>query len=488
MKDASTSSLVPGLPAHLHLVGVGGAGLSGAARILFERGHTITGQDASVTPFTEGLRKLGIAVGCGPSPAKLPAGTGALVRSAAVPLDDPQVAAALAAGLPVLKYAELLGRLAPAGRGMAVAGTHGKTTTSWLLYHALRGASVAAGRGAPHPGALIGGTDRKLGTNAITPEAGGWFSMEACEYDRSFLQLAPTGCVITNVEADHLDYYGTLEAIEEAFARFADRVDPNGLLVVGQDVPERVTNGSRVPVWRLGHELKVELCGEERGCFRFRLIGPGWATPEVALGIPGAFNVENAALALGLVIGLCSREWHLEPRDIAAAAARTIAEYQGAGRRYEPWGTVDGIEVIHDYAHHPTEVRVTVEAARRASSGGPLHVLFQPHQHSRTARFLGEFVESLRGVERVVVADVYGARKHIDEVGAGAEELALRLRRAGVEALAGGDLAHSLEATLSRLPADSTLLVLGAGDIDSIQDDLLEALSLRSTAERRPVR
>jgi len=488
MKDASPSSLVPGLPEHLHLVGVGGAGLSGAARILFERGHTITGQDAAVTPFTESLLKLGIAVQSGESPAKLSAETQGLVRSAAVPLDDSQVAAALATGLPVLKYAELLGLLAPQGRGLGVAGTHGKTTTSWLLYHALRGAGKAAGRGAPRAGALIGGTDRELGTNAITPDDGGWFAMEACEYDRSFLHLAPAGAVITNVEADHLDYYGTLEAIEEAFARFADRVDPNGLLVVGPDVAERVTNGARVPIWRLGHELKVELCGEERGCFHFRLIGPGWATPEVELGIPGAFNVENAALALGLVIGLCSREWHLDPRDVAEHAARTIGEYKGAGRRFEPWGTIDGIEVIHDYAHHPTEVRVTVEAARRVSSGGPLHVLFQPHQHSRTARFLGDFVESLRGVERVVVADVYGARKHIDEVGAGSEELASRLRRAGVEALAGGDLNSSLEATLNRLPTDSTLLVLGAGDIDSIQDDLLEALSLRSTSQRRPVR
>lgn len=472
----------------MHLVGVGGAGLSGAARILFERGHAITGHDAAVTPFTEALRKLGIALSSSKVAPKLPAGTRALVRSAAVPMDDPQVLEAQDRGLPIWKYAELLGMLAPRGRGLGVAGTHGKTSTSWLLYHALRGAAQAAGKGAPRPGALIGGTDRALETNAITPQDGGWFAMEACEYDRSFLQLAPFGAVITNVEADHLDYYHTLEAIEEAFARFADRVDPNGLLVVGTDVPERVTNGARVAIWRLGHELKIELCAEERGCFRFRLIGPGWATPEIALGIPGAFNVENAALALGLVIGLCSREWHLDPQSVAECAAQAISEYRGAGRRFEPWGTIDGIEVIHDYAHHPTEVRVTVEAARRASNGGPLHVLFQPHQHSRTARFLGEFVESLRGVERVIVADVYGARKHIDEVGAGSQELASRLRRAGVEALAGGDLKHSLEATLHRLPTQSTLLVLGAGDIDSIQDDLLEALSLRSTSERRPVR
>src|SRR5262249_41226187 len=151
------------------------------------------------------------------------------------------------------------------------------------------------------------GACRTLGTNAVAPEAGGWFAVEACEYDRTFLNLEPEGAIVTNVEADHLDYYGNLQSIEEAFARFVDRVHPEGLAVVGREVPERVVAACRCPVWRLGREIDVDLVAESHGYFRFRLRGPGWATPEIALSVPGAFNVENAALALALAIGLAAR-------------------------------------------------------------------------------------------------------------------------------------------------------------------------------------
>src|SRR5262249_49352166 len=154
------------------------------------------------------------------------------------------------------------GLIAPARRTLAVAGTHGKTTSSWMLHYALRGVCEAAGRGAPSPGALIGGACRTLRVNAVPAADGGWFACEACEYDRSFLHLSPEGAIVTNVEPDHLDYYGSLEAIEHAFARFVDRVHPDGLLVVGRDVPESVANAGACTVWRLGRELEVELCSE----------------------------------------------------------------------------------------------------------------------------------------------------------------------------------------------------------------------------------
>ena len=293
--EAATSGLVQGLPERLHLVGVGGAGLSGAARLLQARGHGLTGQDRERSPFTAGLEALGVPLTIGSSAAEhLGHDVQGLVRSAAIPDDDPQVALARERGLPVWKYAELLPLLSPPGRTLGVAGTHGKTTTSWLLYHALRGLP------GPTPGALVGGLECSLGTNAVAPAAGGWFSVEACEYDRSFLRLAPSGAIVTNLEADHLDYYQDLATLEAAFARFADRVHPDGLLVLGADVPECVEAGAGCEVWRLGRELRLDLLAERQGHFGFRLRGPGWATPPVALGIPGAFNVENAALALGL--------------------------------------------------------------------------------------------------------------------------------------------------------------------------------------------
>jgi UDP-N-acetylmuramate--alanine ligase len=478
-------TLVPGIAPRVHLLGAGGAGLSGAALVLHARGHRVSGHDRADSRFVAALRALGIALELGPSRAELlPADTGLVVRSAAIGDEDPQVREARRRGLAVLKYSELLGLVTPARRTLAVAGTHGKTTSSWMVYYALRGLSEAAGRGAPAPGAIVGGACRTLRTNAIAPQPGGWFAAEACEYDRSFLQLSPEGAIVTNVEADHLDYYGTLAAIEEAFARFVDRVHPDGLLVVGREVPENIVEASPCTVWRLDRELHVDLCGESHGFFRFRLRGPGWATPEVQLGVPGAFNVDNAALALALAVGLVGRNWHLDSDEAAAAAARAIHRYVGAERRFEPWGTVAGVEVIHDYAHHPTEVRATLEAARRALPGKPLHVLFQPHQHSRTARFLDEFVDSLRAADRVVVTDVYGARAHIDKQGAGAEDLVSRLKRAGVDAVFGGSPRESVTKLCERLPSGSAAMILGAGDIDLSKNDLLEELALRGPGAR----
>ncbi len=471
------------IPQRVHLLGAGGAGMSGAALLLVERGHALSGQDRAESTFVESLRARGVAITVGPSAAsQLPADAEMVVRSAAIGLDDPEVVEAERRGLPVLKYAELLGRLGPARRTLAVAGTHGKTTSSWLLFHALRGIAQAARSAAP--GALIGGICRSVGSNAVAQEVGGWFACEACEYDRSFLQLAPEGAIVTNVEPDHLDYYGTFEAIEEAFARFVDRVHPEGLLVVGRDVSPRVEDAARCVVWRLGRELHVDLLGELQGRFRFRLRGPGWATPEIQLAIHGSFNVDNAALAIALAVALVGRSTSLTPAQCADAAARGVQRYQGAVRRFEPWGTFGGVDLVHDYAHHPTEVRVTLEAARRAFPGKPIHVLFQPHQHSRTARFLGDFVESLRGADRVLVADVYGARKHIDRDAAGAPELVERLVRAGVDARVAGDPSSAVRMLAQGLPSQCAVLVLGAGDIDLSRDELIDAVALRGSAAR----
>lgn len=471
------------LPRHIHLLGAGGAGVSAAGEILLARGHSISGHDRSDSGFVRKLLQLGVPVTLGDSKAELlPATAQMVVRSAAIGDDDAQVRLALQRGLPVLKYAEVLGQLGPARRTIGIAGTHGKTTSSWLVYHAL--ASAASSCGLEQPAALVGGTCRVVGSNAAIGETGGWFACEACEYDRSFLNITPEGSIVTNVEADHLDYYGSLEHIVQAFARYVDRIHPEGLLVVGRDVPEAVEAAAPCHVWRLGREIHAELLGERAGRFRFRVRGPGWLSCETELQIPGAFNVENAALAIALVVGLLTRGGKLDANRVADAAAQGVARYKGAKRRFEPWGSVAGIEVVHDYAHHPTEVRVTLEAARRALPGRPLHVLFQPHQHSRTARFIDDFVESLRAADRVVVADVYGARAHIDRESAGAPELVARLRRAGIDAVEGGDRKQAVASFAERVPVGGAALVLGAGDIDLSQHDLLDALALRGAPAR----
>ncbi len=489
-ENESSLRLGADLPRRIHLVGIAGAGLSGAARVLSLLGHRVSGFDRVTSPFLEELSSLGVGFTVGDDARpRLDEEVELLVRSAAVPLTDSDCARALELGIPVWKYSRLLGHLCPAGRTLAVAGTHGKTSISWMLTYALEGIGRALGATAPQNGFLIGGLDTQRKVNAHPPGEGGWFAVEACEYDRSFLQIPPTGAVIANVEADHLDYYGDLAAVEEAFARFADRVHPDGLLVVGDQVPERVTSAARVRHWRLGRELRVELCGERDGRFDFRLFGPGWATPVVQLAVPGRFQVTNAALAIALAVGCAAHEWRLDPSVAACEAALALMDFSGAARRFETWGVENGVEVVHDYAHHPTEVRVTLETARRAlRESNSLHVLFQPHQYSRTARFLGEFVESLRGADRVVVADIYGARASTDHRGEGVDELVTRLALAGVDAVAGGNLYSSLEQTVLGLPEECALLVLGAGDVETIRDDLLFALAVRSPGTRRAVR
>lgn len=449
------------------MLGAGGAGLSGAARLLAEAGHEVSGHDREASPFTESLDALGVSVALGASQAdQLPSGVELVARSAAISDEDPQVFAARERGLEVIKYAELLGRLCPEDRTLAVAGTHGKTTTTWMLHEALEAA------GGPAPGTLVGGLHQARRLNAISPDPMGWFAVEACEYDRSFLQLQPYGAIVTNFEEDHLDCYGSLEELERGFCRFVDRVSTKGLVVLGADVPAVIADAVRGRVWRLGREVELDLLGQDRGYFRFQVRGPGWTTPEVQLSVPGRFNVEDAALAIAMAVGCAG----VSP----AAAARGVAEFPGAARRFERWGEHGGIPVVHDYAHHPTEVRVTIEAARRAFPGRDLQVLFQPHQTSRTARHMEGFVEALRGTGRVVVTDVYGARKHIDRIeGADAATLASRLRRAGVDAVAGGSLMDSCGRFVEGMKPDGCALVMGAGDIDTLKLDLLDALALR---------
>jgi UDP-N-acetylmuramate--alanine ligase len=475
----------------VHLLGAGGAGVSGLARLLAARGIALSAHDRSRSRFTDALVAAGVPVMLGPSrPEALPPDARLVVRSAAVPDADPQVALARMRGIPVLKYAELVARLAPPERTLCVAGTHGKTTTAWMLYHALDG--LARGEGAHRaPGALIGGHSPVRGSNAVPPGDAGWFVLEACEFDRSFLKPRPRAAVITNVEGDHLDYYGSLEAVEEAFSRFADRIHPDGLLVTSADVPERVRASAPCPVWTLGRELAIDLTGERRGRFQFRLRGPGWATPEVALSVPGEFNVTNAALALGLAIGLAERNEDEQQavQRLARRAVEGLAQFVGTERRFERWGLFGEIELVHDYAHHPTEVRAVLEAARRAYPDCAQHVLFQPHQFSRTERFLAQFVDALRGVDRLVVAPVYGARAEPGRPPAvSSSDLAALCRRAGVDAVAAESLARASERLVEGLPERAAVLILGAGDVDGIRGDLFERLAVRRPAASRAPR
>jgi UDP-N-acetylmuramate--alanine ligase len=470
------------LPRRIHLLGAGGAGVSGAARVLVGHGHVLTGHDRAESEHTKLLRSLGVEIEVSAQElARVPKDAELVVRSAAISLQSPALREAQERGVPVLKYSEALGRITPFGRTLAVAGTHGKTTTSWMLYHALRGLALAVPDASlPQPGAIVGGVCRKVGANAVIEDDGGWFAVEACEYDRSFLNLSPHGSIITNVEADHLDYFGDFEQIKSAFARFVERAPVNGLIVLGPDVPRSVEQAARAPVWRMKRDFDVALLRERSGYFTFGLKGPGFTVAPVSLSVPGNFNALNAGCALALAVGLVAREWKMDPNEAAYHAARGIEQYCGSQRRFESWGNHGGVEVVHDYAHHPTEVNVTLEAASRVFPGRKLHVLFQPHQHSRTAHFLAEFAAVLATADRAVVTDVYGARVHIDgEHFAGAAELAAAARGCGGDVEHIANLSESARRFAKQLPPRALALVLGAGDVENVKDELLRHLPVR---------
>ncbi len=476
----------------MHLLGLGGAGVSGAARLLAAAGITVSGHDRAPGRLLDGLEALGVRVELGPSKAGLlPPDARLVVRSAAVPLDDPQVVEALRRGTPVWKYAELLAHLAPGERTLAVAGTHGKTSTSWMLLHALRAShGRRAAAAAEAPGGLIGGSCQRLGVNALPRGADGAFVVEACEYDRSFLQLAPQGALITNIEADHLDCYGSLEGLIEGFREFAGRVRAGGVLVLGRQVPEQVERGMRCRILREGRDFRAVGVEHERGHYRFEIEVSADQVQSLSgvrfeLSVPGAFSVDNAVLALVLASVAEGAEGRASVGVGAEGWVAGLAQFRGAARRFEPWGTVGGIDVVHDYAHHPTELSVTLAAAAERFPGRPLKILFQPHQYTRTHQFLEEFAEALRSVDGGLVCDVYGARSPgAGAPSASAEDLVRRATELGARIGYGGALEPAVGRFVDTLAEGDAALVVGAGDIDSIRHDLLQALALRSPAER----
>jgi UDP-N-acetylmuramate--alanine ligase len=351
----------------LHFIGIGGAGMSGLALVAAQLGAAVTGSDQAESSYVERLRAAGIEPAIGHDTANLPEGAEVVV-STAIPEDNPELAAARAAGAGILHRGDLLAELSRMKRTIAVAGTHGKTTTASMIALAL----LETGR---DPAFLIGGELRAAGTNAAWG-AGEWAVIEADESDRSFLKLRRDVAVVTNIELDHHATYGSLGELEEAFAEFAEEA-------------ETVISGPG--------DLRADNLQMGRGTSRFEVDGA-----EIELQVPGEHNVLNALAALSAL-----RAAGVDP----AEAAPALAKFTGAGRRFEAHGrTAGGAEVYDDYAHHPTEVRATLEAARTL---GPRRLVaaFQPHLYSRTKMLAREFGQALALADLIVVLDIYRARE-----------------------------------------------------------------------------
>jgi UDP-N-acetylmuramate--alanine ligase len=431
----------------LHFIGVGGAGMSGLALVARSLGAEVTGSDRSAdSPYLAPLRALGVEPAAGHDAAHVPEGA-EVVISSAIPPGNPERAVARERGQSELHRADLLGELTRLKPTIAVSGTHGKTTTSSMVVHALRGAGM-------DPSYLVGGEVRSTGANAAWG-TGEWLVVEADESDRSLLKLAPRIAVLTNAELDHHATYSSLRDVEDTFRAFLALAEQ----AVVWDRPELIALADGTPVT----PFDVPAPDLAEGGSRFALDGV-----DVVLGVPGAHNARNAAAALTAC--------RLAGADPAATAA-ALADFGGAGRRFERLGvTPSGAVVVDDYAHHPTEVRATIEAARTLGSRR-LVAAFQPHLFSRTRLQARQFGAALALADVVVALDVYPARERAEDH----PGVTGRLVAAAAADHAGGRPVAWLpgfddaEAYLRSILRDGDiLLTLGAGDVDALGRRLVE--------------
>ena len=445
-------------PTRVHLVGVGGAGMSGLARILLQRGHAVSGTDLKDSRALDELRALGARVHVGHDATAIE-GAVAVVVSTAVREDNPELVHAREQGLPVLHRAELLAALMADERRLLVAGTHGKTTTTSMLVVALQ----AAGG---DPSFAIGGQLNEAGTNA---HAGtdGRFVAEADESDRSLLAYAADVGVVTNSELDHPDQFTSDDDILDVFREFLVRRRPDGLAVVCSDDPgsARLATEADAPVLTYGEApgADVRLVVEGPGAGRIRVDGEDLA--RVHLQVPGTHNLLNATAALAVC--------HHEGVDVQAAADGLRA-FTGAARRFQVLGSARGVTVVDDYAHHPTELRATLAAAR---SRDPRRVVLvvQPHRYSRTRVFGAELGRAAAGADVVVVTDVYAASES-PEPGVSGRLVADAAEAAGARVVWQPHLAEMPDTLAELVEAGDLVLVTGAGDVNQVGPALLGVL------------
>lgn len=458
-----------------HLVGAGGAGMSGIGRILLDRGFAVSGSDAKASRVLTGLAARGAATAVGQRAENLdllPGGPSAVVVSSAIRPDNPEVLAAHDRGIPVVRRADALAALMSGFRSVCIAGTHGKTSTTSMLTVALQHAGL-------DPSFAIGGELNESGSGAHAG-AGDIFVAEADESDGSFLSFAPHGAVITNVEPDHLDHHGSAEAYAAVFAEFVDRIAPGGFLVAGVDDPgvrdllDRVharTDGLGLPrIVRYGRSSEADV-----RLSRTRVAGdggvgevimPDGSSVEIALAVPGEHMLANAtaALAAGLELGVDS-----------ALLAGGLAGYSGVRRRFEFKGAGSGVRVYDDYAHHPTEVAATIGAARDVVGPGRLVVVFQPHLYSRTSAFAERFAQALSGADVVVVLDVYGARED-PQPGVSGRLIADAVPPGTADVRYQPSLAAAPGSVVALLRPGDLVITMGAGDVTMLGPQLVDLL------------
>src|SRR5881398_1058833 len=448
----------------IHFVGIGGAGMSGIAEILLNLGYRVTGSDLRRNDAVERLEQLGAKVSVGHEASHVE-GAHVVVYSSAVSRDNIEVQVARQRQVPTIPRAEMLAELMRLKYGIAVAGTHGKTTTTSMI-----GSVLAEGR--YDPTIVVGGRVTNLGSNARLGQ-GDYLVAEADESDGSFLKLAPTIAVVTTVDAEHLDHYGTLEAIREAFLRFVNKVPFYGSAVLCLDQPniQMLILQLEKRIITYGLESSADLVARRLSLSgmtsRFEVFQRGSLLGECTLQLPGRHNVLNALAAIGV---------GLELEIPFVTAQRALAGFAGVQRRFQIRGRVAGVTVVDDYGHHPAEVRATLAAAKAGFDCRTVTV-FQPHRYSRTRDLRQEFLTAFNQADVLIVMDIYAAGEP-PIPGVTAEELAGAIRAHGHRDVTyvGGGRARAVEHLINITRPGDLVLTLGAGDVGLLGPELLKRL------------
>ena len=444
----------------IHMIGIGGAGMSSIAEVLNRRGNTVTGSDLKESPYTKRLIEQGIEVYIGHAPEQV-GETDQVVISTAIPPTNPELLEAHRRSIPVIPRAAALATILRGRRSVAVAGTHGKTTTTSMTAHVLK----ALG---DEPTALIGGELNDIGSNVAFGDPD-LVVAEADESDRSLLYLKPQSAIVTNVEFDHPDFYSSLDEVIETFQNFVSALPPDGHLVTCADDLHctGLANGAPCPVTTYGisgGDLRAEIISPNS----YTLFEEDSERGKVHLGVYGRHNVLNSLAAAGI-----ARWLGYDPYD----AVRSLENFGGVRRRFQLKGEKSGIRVLDDYAHHPTELSATLDAARSTSKGRVIAV-FQPHRYSRTRRLYREFGEAFSSADAVLITEIYGAGE-MPQPGVNGKLIvdAICETREHPDVYyipEQRDVSQVLDIIST---SDDTVLTMGAGDISRVGDELLELLS-----------
>ena len=442
------TNVLPKLPATVHFVGIGGIGMSGLARILTTWGYKVTGSDSFPSELTETLRREGIPIQVGHDDTAMATAADLIIATAALRQTNPELLAAAAAGIPIIKRAELLGMLMNSRVGVAVAGSHGKSSTSGMLVSAM----IELGR---DPSYAVGAIVQSTGTNAA-PGSGAEMVVEADEYDYSFLWLKPQIAIISNIDYDHPDLFPDQETYDRAFARFVAGIRPGGILILNGDDPgvqrvgETVRPADRTVI-TFGRNPGNDWTIEESG-----VCGPHAISVALNLQVPGEHNRSNATSALIALVAL-----GVEPSD----AAYALETYKGVARRFDLKAEIGGITIVDDYAHHPQEIAATIAAARDRYPCRRIIAAFQPHTFSRTKALAADFAVALTAADVPIVLDIYPARE-TDSLGVSASTILTLMP--GDRGFAGGTPSEAAAMLADLVKPGDVVLTLGAGDITHV--------------------